>query len=189
MGLGWFPSPFTYKETIMKFYLTANASQPISGINFEPYAIVGGSLFGVLATDDAEKVAKLDKLVETKGLTSITAEDYAACLKKRTPSFQRSFGLSQIEVQPQPSPIKLPVASPASNATEVSVVVKPVEGVDAALVVGSVEAPESAGVVVQPTEPAAAPAAAPATVIPESVPAPEKPAKPSGKNKNQTQAQ
>lgn len=120
----------------MKFYLTKNATQLVAGIKFEPYSIFGGALFGVYATENADEIKKLDELVGQKKIYEQTAEDHAACLKKKPKGSVGSVFSNPVEALPE-FPIKgqtaAVVINPGPAEVEAPVAVKTIETAEDAL--------------------------------------------------------
>lgn len=75
-----------------KWYHAKNATRRIRAggvtLEFKPYALIGGCWFGALETNDPEKVAALDALVEDKlsGVTALTQVEYLDIIKKNPTS-------------------------------------------------------------------------------------------------------
>lgn len=78
----------------MKYYVAQNVGQPIVGIQFEKFEIVGGTSFGVYKTEDAAEIAKLEALIGKSSVQSIDEAEYDRCLKKKPRSFDGSKLLS-----------------------------------------------------------------------------------------------
>lgn len=163
----------------MKFYLKDNASVPLGAIEFTPYAITGGTLFGVFATDKPDEIAFLDAKVAAKLLNEITSEDYAACLKKKRPGYNESRFSKPIEnTSPEVSiagPVAKVVSEKAGVAPDAPIALKPIENADDALKVSAVAEPVNIPVPVAEVE---APVAVP--ISPEPIPA--TPARKAGKS-------
>lgn len=100
-----------------KYYHAQNAGRTLAGINFDIYAIVGGSAFGVYATDNAAQIKALDALVADKrsAVTSITVDEYESAVKKK-PSSLTSFPPST------PPPVPPSAGTPLKGATGAVVV-------------------------------------------------------------------
>lgn len=124
------------------------AGQPVAGIDFIKFAIVGSCVFGIHATDNSEEISKLDALVAEKKLSKISKEEYDSCLKKKPAD---PVGLMNSNQDPAPlPPIKgqgAVVVSDAEVEQEVQVPIGQISSTEAALVVAPVveaPAPEAA---------------------------------------------
>lgn len=130
-----------------KYYHAENAGRVIGGLRFTGYGIFSGSLFGVLATSDADQISKLDALSQSpaSGVTSISLAEYEGCLKKKTIDSE-PLSVSKPPLQPA-VPIKGTVGAtvvtepppPAEDKTDVLMDSKPLESVDAAVRVEEVK--------------------------------------------------
>lgn len=72
-----------------KFYHASSANRLVGGkIQFQVYDVGSGSgAVGVYATDNADEIALLDKLVaERRGISEIDQAEYSLCSKKKVPN-------------------------------------------------------------------------------------------------------
>jgi hypothetical protein len=149
LGLGVVPQPFFVK--FMKYFMSQNAGQPVFGLKFEVCEIVGGTAFGVFATEDSRTIDSLTSLIKKTSIRSITEAEYLDYLKKKPRA------LIDSKQSNPPLPTRLPgvaikgpgavVVVPEPREAEVRLPVASVENVDDALVVKPVE-------VVKPVPPA-----------------------------------
>lgn len=64
-----------------KYFRVENALQPVGGIRFTPYALIGGTHVGVYATDDVNEQGILGSAGGT--CTEISVDEYESALKKK----------------------------------------------------------------------------------------------------------
>lgn len=133
----------------MKFYHSIIAGQLIAGISFIKYAIHGGCVFGIYATDSTKEIEALDQLVNTKKITAIDQAEYEECLKKK-PTEYDAWTHSKPEETPALPPIKGTGAVVVSESTaepEFQIPIGKVETVSDALILTPVEKPIEAPVI------------------------------------------
>ncbi len=162
--------PAGYAPRVRKFYHAMNSNQFIESnglmFSFSPYQHLCGTWFGTYATDKANEVAALDKVVDAQKIhgiharvTELTQEEHQACLKKKAGTLQ---SLGQSLIHSEVSSESLPSVSHAvplnTEPQPPAAPLPPVESVDA-LALGESKMPETA-VVAQPA--AALPEAPPA---------------------------
>ena len=136
--------------------MTESAGNPVAGILFEKYDIVGGCAFGVYKADDVAEIEKLDALVEAKLIFSITEAEHTSCLKKKRPGF----------IEPSHSNQDLP-GVPIKGQVVAVVVDGSVDEIEAQVAIKTIGTVEDALVVSAPPQPVTSDAPAPATDAPQ----------------------
>jgi hypothetical protein len=88
------------------YYETSNAQREYDGVEFEPYAIFGGCLYGVAVAAKPETEAILKALASDpkSGVTEITEEQYAAAVKKKAQLSSNYSSSTPRQVQPKAQP-------------------------------------------------------------------------------------
>ena len=132
-----------------KFFETSNATALLAGIQFERYAIVGGSVFGVYATDNQDEIAALESLIGARkgALSLITQGDYELCLKKK-PRELKNLSDSNAPT-PRGESIKQPTAVVVEHSPIPEIPATVVGAVEDPLVVAQVDPEVIAPVVVE----------------------------------------
>lgn len=111
------------QEPVEKYYLVERANEPVAGIRFTPYDIIGSMLFGFYATSDPSEIEKLGEVIKTdprRGLSEISYADFEKMAQKKIPNFSNSahWKPRPVVTQPKESPSPTP-QSPTTTASPI----------------------------------------------------------------------
>lgn len=131
----------------MNYFMCSNAGEPKAGIQFEKVENLGGTIWGVYATDNPEEISKLDAIIGKSSVIALDEHDFRQMLKKKQPGLEGSRILNVPQLTPPKvagaASIKTPVAVVVENHEDHPVeIVKELNSPEDALKVGDLKKPE-----------------------------------------------